>query len=468
MDNLAIIAKELGDVSDFEVDGIPNLSENDVSDEEIEAEELTRRMWKDKVRLKRIKEKQQRLALEQAELEKSNPKKLSDLALRKKMARAQDGILKYMLKLMEVCNAQGFVYGIIPDKGKPVSGASENIRAWWKEKVKFDKNGPAAIAKYEVENSLLVNGDKNGSSYSSCDEYDVDCMEEPPQSTISKDDVGVRQPAVHIREENASSSGNKKRHDKRSTQTLPSTKETKKPLKRRKHIGQFSVDGSEVEGTQRNDNTPEVLSNAIPDMNSNQMELVCVADLLTSFNHVSTNGGALQHQGDVQGNFVPPGVVVNNYSQAANIAPSSIYMADQPLASASNDYANSWPGNTFQPNVGLGSIGFSSSSHDYQSSSAAKHSLPLSTDNHVPAMGTGGLNSSYSHHMAGSGNSTSAAGDTQQIMSDAFYIDPDDKFIGSSFDGLPLDLIGINSPIPDLDELGELLDDDDLMQYLGT
>nr|ADO21118.1 ethylene insensitive-like 1 [Hordeum vulgare] len=612
MDNLAIIAKELGDVSDFEVDGIPNLSENDVSDEEIEAEELTRRMWKDKVRLKRIKEKQQRLALEQAELEKSNPKKLSDLALRKKMARAQDGILKYMLKLMEVCNAQGFVYGIIPDKGKPVSGASENIRAWWKEKVKFDKNGPAAIAKYEVENSLLVNGqssgtinqyslmdlqdgtlgsllsalmqhcspqqrkypldkgipppwwpsgneewwialglpkgktppykkphdlkkfwkigvltavikhmsphfdkinvrkskclqdkmtakesliwlvvlqreeyahsidngvsdthhcdlgDKNGSSYSSCDEYDVDCMEEPPQSTISKDDVGVRQPAVHIREENASSSGNKKRHDKRSTQTLPSTKETKKPLKRRKHIGQFSVDGSEVERTQRNDNTPEVLSSAIPDMNSNQMELVCVADLLTSFNHVSTNGGALQHQGDVQGNFVPPGVVVNNYSQAANIAPSSIYMADQPLASASNDYANSWPGNTFQPNVGLGSIGFSSSSHDYQSSSAAKHSLPLSTDNHVPAMGTGGLNSSYSHHMAGSGNSTSAAGDTQQIMSDAFYIDPDDKFIGSSFDGLPLDLIGINSPIPDLDELGELLDDDDLMQYLGT
>lgn len=268
-------------------------------------------------------------------------------------------------------------------------------------------------------------------------------------------------------EENGSSSGNKKRHDKRSAQTLPSTKETRKPPKRRRHTGQFSVDGSEVEGTQRNDNTPEVLSNTIADMNSNQMEVVCVANPLTSFNHASTNGGALQHQGDAQGNSVPPGVVVNNYSQAANIAPSSIYMVDQPLASESNDCTNSWPGNTFQPDVGLGSIGFSSSSHDYQSS-AAKHSVPLSMDNHVPAMGTGALNSSYSHHMAGSGNSTSVAGDTQQIMSDAFYIDPDDKFIGSSFDGMPFDFIGINSPIPDLDELDELLDDNDLMQYLGT
>nr|POF18871.1 ethylene insensitive 3-like 3 protein [Quercus suber] len=32
-------------------------------------------------------------------------------------SRAQDGILKYMLKLMEVCKARGFVYGIMPKKG---------------------------------------------------------------------------------------------------------------------------------------------------------------------------------------------------------------------------------------------------------------------------------------------------------------------------------------------------------------
>jgi len=154
MDQLALLATELGDSSDFEVDGI---TENDVSDEEIEPEELARRMWKDRVRLRRIKERQQKLALQQAELEKSKPKQISDQAMRKKMARAHDGILKYMLKLMEVCNARGFVYGIIPEKGKPVSGASDNIRAWWKDKVRFDKNGPAAIAKYESENLVAAN-----------------------------------------------------------------------------------------------------------------------------------------------------------------------------------------------------------------------------------------------------------------------------------------------------------------------
>ncbi|KAJ1269099.1 hypothetical protein BS78_07G184600 [Paspalum vaginatum] len=162
MDHLGILASELDDASDFDVNGINNFSENDVSDEEIDPEELARRMWKDKIKLKRIKERQQKLAMQQSELEKSKAKKISDHALRKKMARAQDGILKYMLKLMEVCNARGFVYGIIPDKGKPVSGASDNIRAWWKEKVKFDKNGPAAIAKYEVENSMLSNTKSSG------------------------------------------------------------------------------------------------------------------------------------------------------------------------------------------------------------------------------------------------------------------------------------------------------------------
>ncbi|WVZ65387.1 hypothetical protein U9M48_014761 [Paspalum notatum var. saurae] len=161
MDQLAMLATELGDSSDFEVEGIQNLTENDVSEEEIEPEDLARRMWKDRVRLRRIKERQ-KLAQQQAELEKSRPKPISDQAMRKKMSRAQDGILKYMLKLMQVCNARGFVYGIIPDKGKPVSGASDNIRAWWKEKVKFDKNGPAAIEKYESENLVTVNAQSGG------------------------------------------------------------------------------------------------------------------------------------------------------------------------------------------------------------------------------------------------------------------------------------------------------------------
>lgn len=154
--------------SDIEVDDMrcENMTEKDVSDEEIEPEELERRMWKDRIKLKRLKERQKIAAQQAAEKQKS--KQTTDQARRKKMSRAQDGILKYMLKLMEVCKARGFVYGIIPEKGKPVSGASDNIRAWWKEKVKFDKNGPAAIAKYEAE--CLVKGEgagnQNGNSQS--------------------------------------------------------------------------------------------------------------------------------------------------------------------------------------------------------------------------------------------------------------------------------------------------------------
>lgn len=143
-----------------------NLAEKDVSDEEIEPEDLEKRMWKDRIKLKRIKERQ-KLAAKQALADQQMAKPASDQAQRKKMARAQDGILKYMLKLMEVCKARGFVYGIIPEKGKPVSGSSDNIRAWWKEKVKFDKNGLAAISKYEAESQAKAKEDnilKRGNS----------------------------------------------------------------------------------------------------------------------------------------------------------------------------------------------------------------------------------------------------------------------------------------------------------------
>ncbi|XP_052155377.1 protein ETHYLENE-INSENSITIVE 3-like 2 [Oryza glaberrima] len=85
-------------------------------------------------------------------------------ARRKKLSRAQDEILKYMLKMMEVCNAQGFVYGIIPEKGKPVSSASDNLRSWWKEKVRFDRNSPAAIAKYQADNAMPGRDDDVGAA----------------------------------------------------------------------------------------------------------------------------------------------------------------------------------------------------------------------------------------------------------------------------------------------------------------
>ncbi|KAE8637231.1 hypothetical protein CSA_021626 [Cucumis sativus] len=64
------------------------------------------------------------------------------------MARAQDSILKCMDKIMEACKAQGFVYGIVPEKGKPVTGSSESLREWWKDDVRFEQDAPMAIAKF--------------------------------------------------------------------------------------------------------------------------------------------------------------------------------------------------------------------------------------------------------------------------------------------------------------------------------
>ncbi|XP_027346205.1 protein ETHYLENE INSENSITIVE 3-like [Abrus precatorius] len=124
--------------------------EDDYSDEETDVDELERKMWRYKMRLKRRKEQSK----SKEGIDAVKQRQSQEQARRKKMSRAQDGILKYMLKMMEVCKAQGFVYGIIPEKGKPVTGASDNLREWWKDKVRFDRNGPAAIAKYQAENAI--------------------------------------------------------------------------------------------------------------------------------------------------------------------------------------------------------------------------------------------------------------------------------------------------------------------------
>nr|AAP03999.1 EIL3 [Nicotiana tabacum] len=124
--------------------------DDDYSDEEIDVDELERRMWRDKMKLKRLKE----MTKSKEGVDPAKHRQSQEQARRKKMSRAQDGILKYMLKMMEVCKAQGFVYGIIPEKGKPVGGASDNLREWWKDKVRFDRNGPAAIAKYQADHAI--------------------------------------------------------------------------------------------------------------------------------------------------------------------------------------------------------------------------------------------------------------------------------------------------------------------------
>ncbi|KAG6492213.1 protein ETHYLENE-INSENSITIVE 3-like 1a [Zingiber officinale] len=140
-----------GDLVDIPPEKLAEAGDEE-SDEDIDIEELERRMWRDRMRLKRLKEQQQSKSKDLGDAAKQFQS--LEQARRKKMSRAQDGILKYMLKMMEVCKAQGFVYGIIPEKGKPVSGASDNLRGWWKEKVRFDRNGPAAIDKYQVENGI--------------------------------------------------------------------------------------------------------------------------------------------------------------------------------------------------------------------------------------------------------------------------------------------------------------------------
>ncbi|URE32951.1 protein ethylene insensitive [Musa troglodytarum] len=155
-----------GHLIDPPQDNFAEVCDEESDDEDVDIEELEHRLWRDRMRLKRLKEQSKSKNKEQGDPAKQ--RQCHDQALRKKMSRAQDGILKYMLKMMEVCNAQGFVYGIIPEKGKPVSGASDNLRGWWKEKVRFDRNGPVAIANITGSISFL----------SSCSEYDVEGVDE--------------------------------------------------------------------------------------------------------------------------------------------------------------------------------------------------------------------------------------------------------------------------------------------------
>ncbi|KAL2343036.1 hypothetical protein Fmac_004321 [Flemingia macrophylla] len=123
-------------------------------EEEIDYDQLKKRMWKDRILLQKLKEKRPK--------EEPDQEAKQEASRRKKMSRAQDSILKYMVKIMEVCYAQGFVYGIVPEKGKPVTGSSDSLREWWKEKVKFDQNAPTAIQKYTP---LLEIHDLDPSSY---------------------------------------------------------------------------------------------------------------------------------------------------------------------------------------------------------------------------------------------------------------------------------------------------------------
>ncbi|XP_062118065.1 putative ETHYLENE INSENSITIVE 3-like 4 protein [Humulus lupulus] len=133
--------------------------EYEEEDENISYDELEKRMWKDRMRMQQLKSQNESDVItttttkdhdhdadDQPETSSASPARQEEASRRKKMARAQDGVLKNMVKIMEVCKAKGFVYGIVPEIGKPVSGSSDSLRAWWKEIVKFDRAAPLAIA----------------------------------------------------------------------------------------------------------------------------------------------------------------------------------------------------------------------------------------------------------------------------------------------------------------------------------
>ncbi|CAF2135537.1 unnamed protein product [Brassica napus] len=112
-------------------------------EEDISYDDLKRRMWKDQNLMEKLKQ-QKRDNTDVVSL----PTHRAEASRRKKMARSQDSVLKYMMKIMEVCKAKGFVYGIVPEKGKPITGSSDSLRRWWKENVDFDQNAPNAVAGY--------------------------------------------------------------------------------------------------------------------------------------------------------------------------------------------------------------------------------------------------------------------------------------------------------------------------------
>lgn len=115
--------------------------DDDEAEEVISYDDLKKRMWKDRILMQKLKKKRNSDSDQERE-----PKAKQEASRRKKMARSQDSILKYMVKIMEVCKAKGFVYGIVPEKGKPVGGSSESLIEWWKDKVRFDQSAPLALA----------------------------------------------------------------------------------------------------------------------------------------------------------------------------------------------------------------------------------------------------------------------------------------------------------------------------------
>ncbi|XP_066317841.1 ETHYLENE INSENSITIVE 3-like 5 protein [Miscanthus floridulus] len=144
-------------------------SDSESGSESIEISDLKRRMWKDQMLLSKLEGRAGTLraaggaapssrplapptaGADGEEEEEENPEVR---CRRKAMLRAQDGVLRHMLKMMEACNARGFVYGVIDEAGEPMSGSSDSLRGWWKDNVSFDRSGPMALTAPTGESPL--------------------------------------------------------------------------------------------------------------------------------------------------------------------------------------------------------------------------------------------------------------------------------------------------------------------------
>ncbi|RLM73531.1 putative ETHYLENE INSENSITIVE 3-like 4 protein isoform X1 [Panicum miliaceum] len=137
-------------------------SDSESGSESIEIADLKKRMWKDQLLLMKLEGRsgrdgrgphpddgQQQQPAPGQLLASSSTKEKDESPetryRRKAMLRAQDGVIRHMLKMMEACNARGFVYGVVAEDGVPVSGSSDSLRGWWKDDVGFDRAGPLAL-----------------------------------------------------------------------------------------------------------------------------------------------------------------------------------------------------------------------------------------------------------------------------------------------------------------------------------
>ncbi|RWW18119.1 hypothetical protein GW17_00017910 [Ensete ventricosum] len=289
-------------------------------------------------------------------------------------------------------------------------------------------------------------------------EYDVDDLEDARGSTSCRDDgknlqVETLPCAVTSREEGTDVNSNQLCQGKEQT--------SEQPKQKRPRLSVKTADMQTAET--QNEHIPEETRNAIPDMNDTDMSMLLHhAPSVSHETHMNPNS---RHQGrDLQNQYLEPQPAISNFASvpSINVAAGNMFPGNQPLQ---------YPevGNSeleFATTIGTGSnYGFYKSSggsgilQDKQQHPMFVPGHSVRSDDSIIPVG----NNSYDHVMTPNVNSHTITGDMHLFVDGSFYTEPD-KFDSSSF-GLPLDLIGISSPIPDI---GDILHDDDIMEYLGT